>query len=109
MSRWIARLFVAVGLVFLLVVAIRLPQWMPSIDVHRRKECVSNLRLIEGAKKGWSAVSQAEWGTVVRMEDLTAGTNATLRPMPKCPSGGTYTVGAFGEFPTCSVEGHSWQ
>jgi hypothetical protein len=26
---------------------------------------------------------------------------------PVCPSGGTYTIGAVGEQPTCSIPGHA--
>jgi hypothetical protein len=72
-----------------------------------KNDCINNLRLIDGAKQTW-ALEMGKQGTDTPawadiQPYLNRGTNAA---MPKCPSGGTYTIGTVGERPKCSIAGH---
>src|SRR5579862_408260 len=70
-------------------------------------DCINNLRMIDGAKQTWAletgkqATDTPTWADI--QPYFNRGTNAA---MPKCPSGGTYTIGAVGEKPKCSIAGH---
>lgn len=69
--------------------------------------CVNNLRLYDSAKQQW-ALENKKQATDTPTEDdlrpyLGRGANGE---MPTCPDGGTYTIGAVGEKPTCSNPSH---
>lgn len=72
-----------------------------------RNDCINNLRIIDGAKQTWAlefgkqATDTPTWADI--QPYFNRGTNAA---MPKCPSGGTYTIGAVNQRPTCSIPGH---
>jgi hypothetical protein len=68
------------------------------------EQCAVNMGHIDAAKNKWA-------------EEHNAGTNGTpaaedLDPyfrggMPRCPEGGTYTIGKVGEPPQCSIAAHN--
>jgi hypothetical protein len=70
--------------------------------------CIYNLRRIDSAKQQWALVLGRQ------AEDSPAW--ADLKPYrardkngefpPKCPSGGSYTIGKVGEKPKCNIPGH---
>ncbi|HXR04250.1 MAG TPA: hypothetical protein VN836_06035 [Verrucomicrobiae bacterium] len=66
--------------------------------------CINNLRQIDAAKNEWAVENKKTNGTAVTESDIKPyiklDTNGNL---PKCPSGGTYTIGKIGEPPTCSL------
>jgi hypothetical protein len=68
---------------------------------ENRKACIDNMRMIEAAKDQWATVA----GKVEGNATDTAAISEYLKNnvMPKCPSGGKYTVGAIGEKLRCSV------
>jgi membrane protein involved in colicin uptake len=69
--------------------------------------CVNNLRLIDAAKQQWALENKKQATDTPGMDDLRPyigrGVNGEL---PTCPDGGTYTIGAVGEKPTCSNAAH---
>jgi len=67
----------------------------------KRNRCIANLRQIDGAKEQWALENKLTVGTAA---DTTA-VNGYLKNSqpPACPSGGTYTYGAIGLNPTCSM------
>jgi hypothetical protein len=78
--------------------------------------CINNMRRIEAAKKEWALEHNAKTDDVVTVSDIKPYLDRDLDPngkpylkidskgnLPKCPSGGTYTIGKVGEPPTCSV------
>jgi len=73
--------------------------------------CVNGLRLIDQAKKKWAYENKKKTNDVPTEDDLRplcpiiSGTTNSLR----CPGGGTYTIGAVGAPPRCSMagEGHT--
>jgi len=72
-----------------------------------KNECINNLRLIDGAKQQWAlemgkkAADTPSWSDVKPY--IARGPNEAI---PKCPSGGTYTIGTIGARPECSIAGH---
>jgi len=59
--------------------------------------CIANLKAIQGAKEQALMAGKS----FAEMSDLV-GPDKYLRTMPKCPSGGTYTVGGANMNPTCN-------
>jgi prepilin-type N-terminal cleavage/methylation domain-containing protein len=95
-----------VVLVIAVLVAIAVPNFIAARENSRRKTCISNLRLLDGAKEQWAMATNARAGAVVVMSDLTLG--GYLRGPaagPSCPGGGGYTLRTVGETPTCSLAG----
>jgi hypothetical protein len=75
--------------------------------------CINNLREIDAAKYKWMSEHNAETNDVVTLDDIKpylvpyGDPNGFIKldakgNLPKCPSGGTYTIGKVGEPPTCS-------
>jgi outer membrane lipoprotein-sorting protein len=78
-----------------------------TLEERQRNACINNLRQIDAAKNEWALEKGKATGTAV--------TEANIKPyikldadgnLPKCPGGGTYTIGNVGEKPTCSIPGH---
>ncbi len=92
--------FGAVLLVALLV--------LPALTARRlptRVRCLQNLRRIEWAKAEWAKTNPATEGALVITNQILPMLPG--RQFPVCPEGGIYTLGGFGEKPTCSQPGHS--
>ena len=66
--------------------------------------CINNLRQLDGAKQQWALENR-------KTENATPSTQDILPYLrdgiPKCPSGGHYTLNAVGAQPTCSIQGHA--
>ena len=75
-----------------------------SPAVNQRNACISNLRQIDGAKNEWALENGKANGTPVTAADIAPYIQGGV--LPKCPAGGTYTIGKVGEKPTCSIPGH---
>jgi len=71
------------------------------------------LRQIDAAKNEWALKHNAKSNDVVTINDIRPyiereRNNAFIKldakgNLPKCPSGGIYTIGKIGEPPTCSL------
>jgi len=85
--------------------AIAVPNFVKARSASQENACINNLRQIDAAKNQW-ALEKNKTATDVPTED-------DLKPylynnaFPTCPQGGTYTIGALSEKPTCSVPGHA--
>jgi DNA repair exonuclease SbcCD ATPase subunit len=66
--------------------------------------CINNLRLIDAAKQQWALDKGKTAADVPTVQDLTPYFKEG--GFPVCPDGGTYTINALGELPTCSVPNH---
>lgn len=66
--------------------------------------CIGNLRQIDNAKQQWALDKGKNATDVPSAQDLTPYLKDGVFPV--CPDGGTYTINALGELPTCSVSGH---
>jgi hypothetical protein len=75
-----------------------------QLDAEAQRACIGNLRQIYAAKQAWALENNKAADAIPTAQDLLPyfkdGT------FPVCPSGGTYTIGAVGEAPTCSISGH---
>ena len=99
------------GLILLLGIAA--PNWLGTQPLYAPKNaCINNLRQIDGAKQQWAIDTHAPSNAIPTWDDIRPyllGRDGTNNLIPKCPSGGIYTIGALTDAPTCSVKGHSLQ
>ena len=70
----------------------------------QRNACINNLRQIDAAKQLWALENDKTATDVPTVQDLLPYFSNGV--FPACPSGGTYTIGAVDETPTCSIPGH---
>ena len=103
---WFGRKRLAASLPAALIVVLMAAVAIPSIDWGHRvadeADCVNNLRRIDSAKAEWAEVNH-KLPTDVPTKTELVGTNINLRFMHACPAGGTYTIGAVNQNPTCSL------
>ena len=76
-----------------------------SATVIARKTCLSNLRFIDDAKQQWALDTGKPPRTVPKAKDLQIYFKDGV--LPECPAGGTYSLNALNEVPTCSISGHA--
>jgi flagellar basal body-associated protein FliL/outer membrane lipoprotein-sorting protein len=78
-----------------------------SREVSQRNACINNLRQIDAAINEWSLEKGKANGTVVTEADIKPYIKLDASGnLPKCPAGGTYTLGKVGGHPTCTILGH---
>jgi competence protein ComGC len=87
-----------------LLLAIAIPNFVKARDTAMQNACLNNLRMIDGAKNEWALENNKKAGDTPTVSDLLP--YLPNHQMPKCPAGGTYTIGPVGSNPTCSVSGH---
>ncbi|MGH7975075.1 MAG: hypothetical protein ACREDS_09305 [Limisphaerales bacterium] len=75
-----------------------------SAEDQQRNACINNLRQIDAAKQQWALEKNKTADAIPTALDLLPFFRNGIFPV--CPSGGTYTIGAVGDPPTCSVPGH---
>ena len=74
---------------------------------RQRNACINNLRQIDAAINEWALEKGKANGTVVTEADIKPYIKLDASGnLPKCPAGGTYTLGKVGGHPTCTVLGH---
>jgi hypothetical protein len=107
-KSWLASDFVLwiviVSVIGLLVVIVIPNPIGPSRSSPEWKgyECVNNLRQIDGAKNVWAMENGKTNGAICTQSDIKPYIKLDAKGyLPKCPLGGTYTIGKFGESPTC--------
>ena len=86
---------------------------IPNIGKARlsstRNVCIGNLRQIEAAKRIW-ALEKDKTIVDIPVDSELFGSINYLRDKPVCPAGGTYTINAISNYPSCSLsstQGHS--
>jgi chromosome segregation ATPase len=75
-----------------------------SAEAQQRNECINNLRQIDAAKQQWALENNKTIDAIPTAQDLSPYFKDGIFPV--CPSGGTYTIGAVGGAPKCSIPGH---
>jgi hypothetical protein len=88
-----------------LIVALAVPNYLDS-DHSEKNSCINNLRLIEGAKREWAVNYGKANSETPTWEDIKPYLVPWTHDLPKCPSGGAYTLGAVSNVPTCSIPAH---
>jgi len=96
---------IVVGLVALLAV-LAVPNAMKSRTTASKQVCISNLRQIDSAKEQWAVEKKKAPADIPLDEDLF-GLQKYIKYKPKCPEGGTYTLGACNVRPSCNIAGHT--
>jgi hypothetical protein len=94
---------------------VAIPNWGNGSS-HRTSPanaCINILRQIDAAKSQWALEHNAKSNDVVTINDIRPyieheRNNPFIKldakgDLPKCPSGGIYTIGKIGEPPTCSL------
>jgi flagellar biosynthesis GTPase FlhF len=76
-----------------------------SQAVIERNACIANLKLIDAAKLQWALLNNKTEDAIPTAQDLLPYFKDGI--VPVCPSGGTYTINAVGQAPTCSIPGHA--
>jgi hypothetical protein len=73
------------------------------------KNCIQNLRMIEGAKEQWALENKKTTGASTTGADIAIAAFIRGGMIPVCPGGGAYTLGRVGEAPRCTFEasGHT--
>ena len=66
--------------------------------------CINNLHLIDAAKQQWALDKNKAATDVPTTQDLLPYLKDGIFPV--CPDGGSYSLNAAGELPTCSIQGH---
>jgi hypothetical protein len=79
-------------------------QAVAQTETQERNTCIANLRLIYAAKQAWALEKNKTDADVPTEQDLLPYLKGGVFPV--CPAGGTYTIGAVGQLPTCSIPGH---
>jgi hypothetical protein len=105
--------FVIAGVIFLLFAILAIPNFVRDPWTSPANACINNLRQIDSAKNQWALEHNAKSNDVVTINDIRPyvereRNNPFIKldakgNLPKCPSGGTYTIGKVGEPPTCSL------
>jgi hypothetical protein len=89
--------------VFGLLAAIAIPNFEKARSTAMENACINNMRQIEAAKNEWALEKGKSPGDVPVAADLTP--YLANGKFPVCPSGGTYTIGAVSNMPSCTVHG----
>ena len=99
----LVEIMIVVAIIGLLA-AVAIPNFVKARQTAQRNACISNLKQIDGAKEQWALESKKAPGAPT----VDAEVDAYIKGgRPTCPASGTYTYGALGENPTCSVATHT--
>jgi hypothetical protein len=99
--------YISIGLSIVMLpilAAIAIPNFVRAREVAQTNACLYNLRQIETAKQIWAADKKKD-GTDRPTEQELAPHLKNRRLV--CPAGGTYSINALNERPTCSIPKHS--
>lgn len=103
---WIKVLGCLLAMVVVLVIgAIGLLGLVKPRQTSSKSSCIANLKQIQGAKATWALEYKKPESAIPEDSDLFGENMEThyIRRKPKCPMGGTYTLGAVTNMPTCSI------
>jgi hypothetical protein len=99
-----------VGLGFmLLTLPIAIPNFIRARNTSMTNMCIRNLRQIDNAKQQWALDNHQSAGARPTWADLEKYLDAKQSTPLKCPAGGTYSINAMGELPTCNIPNHQLQ
>jgi len=91
-----------VVLIIGILLAIAVPNFVRARETSRGRTCVANLKQYDSAKEQHAMEARLASGAAVTNANLVP---TYLKKTPVCPSGGTYTIGAVGTDPSCSIAG----
>ena len=92
-----------VVMIVTVLLAIAVPNFIKACAISHAHSCIANLKQIEEAKGQWAMDHPAVAAGIEPAETEMYGSNGYLRTTPRCPSGGTYTIGDLSTAPSCSL------
>jgi hypothetical protein len=98
MSKIIA--FVVALIAVVLAVAV-VPSFIRARNTSASNACVMHLRQIAGAKEQWGVENHKTTNDTPSWDDIKP--YLSHEEVPRCPDGGTYTLGRVGSLPRCSL------
>ena len=101
----LVEIMIVVAIIGLLA-AVAIPNLVKARKDAQRAACITNLKSINGAKGVWALDYRKGDADVPTDADLF-GPDRGIAEKPPCPGGGTYTLGAVNQKPTCTVPGHT--
>ena len=84
----------------------KIKQLQEENEIPKRNTCISNLRLLDGAKQQWGLEHGKQEDDTPTMKDLLVYFGHETNGPPMCPDGGVYIIGSLAVKPTCSISGH---
>ena len=99
----LVEIMIVVAIIGLLA-AVAIPNLVKNRKQAQVRACQANLKTMEFAITQWALDKRKADDASVTLEDLAAYLNDGV---PKCPSGGEYSVTIVAEAPECTIEGHS--
>ena len=99
----LVEIMIVVAIIGLLA-AVAIPNLIKARKTAQVNACKSNLRTIEFAIQQWALEKRKRDDSEVSLEDLESYMKDGI---PRCPSGGEYTLTTVEEKPTCNVGGHT--
>ena len=70
-------------------------------DLGKARQCRDNLKMIESTKRRYADSKGLTAGANVSWSDIKM--TGKWKTLPKCPEGGSYTLGPVGSLPRCSI------
>ena len=98
----LVEIMIVVAIIGLLA-AIAIPSFVNARTTSQKNACINNLRQVSGAKDQYALEHNGTAPTAIG-SDLVS---TYIAKDPTCPAAGTYTIGALGTDPTCTVSGHT--
>ena len=99
----LVEIMIVVAIIGLLA-AVAIPNLIKARKTAQVNACKANLRTLEFAIQQWALEKRKRDDSEVSLEDLESYMKDGI---PRCPSGGEYTLGTVEEKPTCNVKGHT--
>jgi len=97
----LVEIMIVVAIIGLLA-AIAIPNFVKARASSQKNACIANLKQIEGAKANW-ALETKQLDAAVPTAGALYGNSLYIRIAPVCPGGGTYSLNAVSDIPTCSL------
>jgi hypothetical protein len=83
---------------------VAIPNFINEPNTSPANACINNMRRIDAAKVEWALEHNAKTNDVATVSDIKPYLKLDAKGnLPKCPSGGIYTIGKIGEPVTCSL------
>ena len=98
------EILVVISIIAILI-AIAMPNFMKARETAETKQCLDNLRTIDSAKEQWALENNASPSSTPPTLAQLVGSTSYIKTTPRCPMGGTYSVGTIPGAPTCTIGG----